>query len=86
VPVLRISANYYDDLAARFDLDAERLEELRELDVLYDRDEHGEFLHLYTPTLGSRLFFELVQRVGGYDGYGAANSPVRMAAQRQAVR
>jgi 3-dehydroshikimate dehydratase len=49
--------------------------------VLYDRADHGEFLHFYTRMLGSRLFFEVVQRVGDYDGYGAANAPVRMAAQ-----
>lgn len=28
-----------------------------------------------------RVFFELVERVGGYDGYGARNAPVRLAAQ-----
>ena len=31
------------------------------------------------------LFFEIVERRGGYDGYGAANSPVRVAAQRAPV-
>ena len=31
----------------------------------------------------ARLFFEVVERRGGYDGYGAANAPVRMAAQRR---
>jgi 4-hydroxyphenylpyruvate dioxygenase len=33
-------------------------------------------------VLGGRLSFEVVERRGGYDGDGAANSPVRMAAQR----
>jgi 4-hydroxyphenylpyruvate dioxygenase len=28
-----------------------------------------------------RLFFEVVQRVNSYDGYGTPNTPVRMAAQ-----
>ncbi len=80
-PVLDIPNNYYDDLDAR--LAPPRLDELRENSVLYDRDEHGEFLHFYTQLLGGRLFFEVVQRIGGYSGYGAANSPVRMAAHRQ---
>ena len=31
------------------------------------------------------MFFEVVERRGGYDGYGAADAPVRMAAQRQAA-
>ncbi|MEU7745246.1 TIM barrel protein [Nonomuraea sp. NPDC049158] len=74
--LLAVPANYYDDLVARYDVPPE----LRELGLLYDRDEHGEFLHLYTVTAG-RVFFELVQRVGGYQGYGAANAPVRLAAQ-----
>jgi plastocyanin len=82
LPLLRISGNYYDDLAARLDLDPGLVEEMRDLGVLYDRDEHGELLHVYTPLLGHRLFFEVLERRGGYDGYGAANSPVRMAAQR----
>ncbi len=56
---------------------------MRELGVLYDRDQAGgEFLHLFTPTIGGHLFFEVVERRGGYAGYGAANAPVRMAAQR----
>ncbi|NUU15778.1 sugar phosphate isomerase/epimerase and 4-hydroxyphenylpyruvate domain-containing protein [Cellulomonas humilata] len=81
---LPIPANYYDDLAARFDLPAAVLDEMRELGVLYDRDESGgEFRHFYTRTVGA-VFFELVQRDGGYDGYGAAGAPVRLAAQHLA--
>ncbi|MFD0664282.1 hypothetical protein [Thermocatellispora tengchongensis] len=73
--LLPIPGNYYDDLEARHDADPE----LRRLGVLYDRDEDGgEFLHLYTVTVG-RVFFELVQRIGGYDGYGAVNAPIRLA-------
>jgi 4-hydroxyphenylpyruvate dioxygenase len=82
IPTLPVPGNYYDDLAARFDLDAAATGPLRELGVLYDRDSRGgEFLHFYTLMLGQRLFFEIVQRRGGYDGYGAPNPPVRMAAQ-----
>ncbi|MEW9555424.1 bifunctional sugar phosphate isomerase/epimerase/4-hydroxyphenylpyruvate dioxygenase family protein [Nonomuraea sp. NPDC050783] len=74
--LLPIPDNYYDDLEARHEVDPE----LRRLGVLYDRDEHGEFLHCYTVTVG-RVFFELVQRVGGYQGYGAGNAPIRLAVQ-----
>jgi len=78
---LDIPDNYYDDLVARFDLDAAFVARLRALRVLYDRDPAGgEFLHAYTPMFERRFFFELVQRIGGYDGYGASNAPVRMAA------
>lgn len=80
-PLLDIPDNYYDDLDAR--LAPPRLAELRENSVLYDRDEHGELLHFYTRVLGNRVFFEVVQRIGAYAGYGATNSPVRMAAHRR---
>jgi len=82
--LLKIPDNYYDDLDARLDLPPQTLAALRENSILYDRDEHGEYLHFYTELLGSRLFFEVVQRTGGYTGYGTATSiPVRMAAHRQ---
>ncbi|MPZ94919.1 MAG: TIM barrel protein [Propionibacteriales bacterium] len=78
---LPIPGNYYDDLVARFDLPTWQVVEMQELGVLYDRDdEGGDFTHFYTETIGS-VFFEVVQRRGGYDGYGAANAAVRLAAQ-----
>ncbi|WP_370962529.1 bifunctional sugar phosphate isomerase/epimerase/4-hydroxyphenylpyruvate dioxygenase family protein [Amycolatopsis sp. cg9] len=82
-PLLEIPGNYYDDLDARLAPDAELLAALRRQSVLYDRDEHGELLHFFTVVLGGRVFFEVVQRIGGYAGDGAANSPVRMAAHRR---
>jgi len=83
-PLLAVPGNYYDDLDARFDLDPAQLAAMRELGLFYDETATGRFLHLYTEVLGGRVFFEVVQRIGGYDGYGAANAPVRMAAQRRA--
>ncbi|MGI5379498.1 bifunctional sugar phosphate isomerase/epimerase/4-hydroxyphenylpyruvate dioxygenase family protein [Streptomyces sp. CA-251387] len=80
--LLPIPANYYDDLAARYEFADGELETYRELGILYDRDTYGEFRHCYTVTVG-RVFFELVQR-DGYRGYGAPNAPVRLAAQHLA--
>jgi 4-hydroxyphenylpyruvate dioxygenase len=85
-PLLPIPENYYDDLDARLAPAPDQLAAMRELDVLLDRDEHGEFLHFYTDVLGGRVFFEVVQRVGGYAGYGEVNAPVRMAAHRRRRR
>ncbi|GAB2502927.1 bifunctional sugar phosphate isomerase/epimerase/4-hydroxyphenylpyruvate dioxygenase family protein [Nocardiopsis aegyptia] len=79
---LRIPDNYYADLACRTDLQPLTVERMREYGVLYDRIGEGEFWHFYTPMLDGRLFLEVVQRTGGYAGYGSANSPFRMAAQR----
>ncbi|SEG82732.1 4-hydroxyphenylpyruvate dioxygenase [Actinacidiphila yanglinensis] len=83
VSFLPIPGNYYSDLAARFALDEEFLSELRELQLMYDRDDAGELLHCYTLSVGP-LCVELLQRVGGYEGFGAANAPVRLAVQHAA--
>ncbi|HEY1921012.1 MAG TPA: TIM barrel protein [Streptosporangiaceae bacterium] len=81
-PMLPIMPNYYEDLAARTGMDERRITTLEEFGILHDADATGEFLHLYTTILGTRVFLEVVQRIGGYTGYGAANAPVRMAAHR----
>ncbi|WP_431710335.1 bifunctional sugar phosphate isomerase/epimerase/4-hydroxyphenylpyruvate dioxygenase family protein [Glutamicibacter uratoxydans] len=77
---LQVPENYYEDLASRYSLSDQELSVLRELNLLYDRDEHGVFLHFYTATVGN-IFFEVIERRDGYDGYGAPNAPVRLAAQ-----
>ena len=82
---LDIPANYYDDIEARYDIAPALLADLRDLSVMYDRDESGEFLHFYTPPIGT-VFLEVVERRHGYDGYGALNAPVRLAAQYQQRR
>jgi 4-hydroxyphenylpyruvate dioxygenase len=81
VPLLAVPGNYYDDLAARTSLEDEQLEAMRELGVLYDADAAGTLLHFFTEMVGDRLCFEVVERRGGYDGYGAANSAVRLSSQ-----
>jgi 4-hydroxyphenylpyruvate dioxygenase len=82
-PLLDIPDNYYDDLDARLAPPAGLLDQMRTLGVLYDTDADGQFLHFYTEILGGRVFFEVVQRIGGYAGYGELNAPVRMAAHRR---
>ncbi|MFK4836705.1 bifunctional sugar phosphate isomerase/epimerase/4-hydroxyphenylpyruvate dioxygenase family protein [Microbacterium sp. ZW T2_14] len=79
---LDIPSNYYDDIEARYQIDPALLDDLRELNVMYDRDEAGEFLHFYTHPIGT-VFLEVVERRGAYAGYGALNAPVRLAAQYQ---
>lgn len=81
---LRIPDNYYDDIDVRFGLDAELVTALRDHDVLYDRDGDGEYFQIYTRTFADRFFFEIVQR-RAYEGFGAANAPVRLAAQARSA-
>jgi len=80
---LPISQNYYDDLAARFGLDPDLRARLQQFNVLYDRDERGEYFQLYSRTYGDGFFFEIVERRNGYQGYGAPNAPFRIAAQQR---
>ncbi len=84
VAFLPIPDNYYDDLATRFDIAPDLLARMRALGVLYDRVKDGEFFHIYTETFQDRFFFEIVER-HNYDLFGAANTPVRLAAQASAT-
>jgi len=80
IELLPIPENYYDDLEAKTDLSAETLAALKAANVLYDRDAEAEYLQVYTRTFDERFFFEIVER-RGYRGFGAANAPIRLAAQ-----
>ncbi len=53
---------------------------LRSNDILYDRDEGGEYLQAYTQSFGDLFFVEIVER-RGYRGFGAINAQIRLAAQ-----
>lgn len=80
-PLLPVPDNYYDDLDARYALDAAFLAALRKAGVFYERDaQGGEYLHAYAAPFDDRFEFELIERRGGYDLYGSTNSPFRLAA------
>ncbi|MGK2909765.1 MAG: bifunctional sugar phosphate isomerase/epimerase/4-hydroxyphenylpyruvate dioxygenase family protein [Sphingobium sp.] len=78
--VLDIPRNYYDDLAARFGLDDALIERMAAGKILYDRQGDAEYFQFYSRAFAKRFFFEFVHR-RGYEGYGAANATVRLAAQ-----
>jgi 4-hydroxyphenylpyruvate dioxygenase len=66
--------SYYDSLPERIgDID-EDLEQLRQLNILVDRDEHGYLLQIFTRPVEDRptLFFEVIQRKG-CRGFGKGN-------------
>ena len=81
--ILPQTENYYADISARFDLPETGLALLREFNILYDEDETGTALHFYSTNFGNGLFFEFIERRSGYRGFGAANAPFRLAAQRR---
>jgi len=84
VELLEIPENYYDDLDARIDLPVGALDRLRANNVLYDRQGAGEYFQIYTKTFDGGFFFEIVER-RAYAGFGAANAPIRLAAQTRLV-
>jgi 4-hydroxyphenylpyruvate dioxygenase len=53
---------------------------LRAANILYDRDEQGEYFQFYSRAVAKRVFFEVVER-RDYDAFGAANAAIRLSAQ-----
>jgi 4-hydroxyphenylpyruvate dioxygenase len=86
VALLPIPENYYDDLEAKTDLSPERIADLQQHNILYERDGGAEYLQVYTRTFEGRFFFEIVERRGGYRGFGATNAQIRLAAQTRLAR
>lgn len=85
LPRLDIPRNYYDDLEARWGLDPQLIDRMAARDILYDRSvepdgTEAEYFQFYSRAFARRVFFEVVER-RGYDGYGAVNAPIRLAAQ-----
>jgi len=81
VRMMPVPDNYYVDLDARFALEPGLVDLLREHRLLYDRVGSGELLHAYTEVLDTGFYVEVLERRDGYDGYGSANTHVRLAAQ-----
>ena len=80
---LVMPANYYADLQSRFDLSPLLLSQLEKNSILFDEDGSGAFLQLYSQPFAGGIFFEILERRSGYNGYGAANAPFRIAAQKR---
>jgi 4-hydroxyphenylpyruvate dioxygenase len=78
--VLPVPNNYYREIKGKFGLSDERIEALQRFNILYDANDEGEFLHFYTREVQG-VFFEVLQRIGGYQAYGEANAHIRFAAQ-----
>jgi 4-hydroxymandelate synthase len=74
IEFLQTPQAYYDMLAGRLPGIAAEIEDLRETDVLADRDEWGYLLQLFTrsPYKRNTLFYELIERRGAR-GFGGAN-------------
>ena len=61
-------------------------QQLRAANILYDRDEGGEFFQFYSQHVRRRLLLRDRRARGGYRGYGGPNAPFRIAAQKRAMQ
>ena len=51
--------------------------------ILDGLDEAGEFFQLDGRSRPNGFFFEIIERRGSYDSYGAPNAIFRLAAQKR---
>ncbi len=74
VEFLDTPASYYETLTDRVGRIEERLEDLKRLGILVDRDDEGYLLQIFTKPITDRptLFFEIIQRKGAR-GFGEGN-------------
>lgn len=74
VEFLDTPASYYETLTERVGKIDEKVEDLRRLGILVDRDDEGYLLQIFTKPITDRptLFFEIIQRKGAR-GFGEGN-------------
>jgi 4-hydroxyphenylpyruvate dioxygenase len=74
VTFLHVPDNYYKELPHRVGAIEEDMEQLRQLNILVDRDEEGYLLQIFTKPVQDRptLFFEIIER-NGAKSFGKGN-------------
>ena len=74
VEFLHVPKNYYDTVLDRVGEIDEKIEKLRDLSILVDRDDEGYLLQIFTKPVEDRptLFFEIIQRKGA-QSFGKGN-------------
>jgi 4-hydroxyphenylpyruvate dioxygenase len=74
IDFLNTPDTYYNELPKRVSGISERVEDLRKLRILVDKDDKGYMLQIFTKPLQDRptLFFELIQRRGS-ESFGKGN-------------
>ena len=74
VEFLHVPDNYYSTVLDRVGKIDEKIEKLRDLSILVDRDEEGYLLQIFTKPIQDRptLFFEIIQRKGA-QSFGKGN-------------
>jgi len=77
-PFLQIDKKYYSQLQNKYDLNEKTINNFKKNNILYEKDEFGEFFQIYSKPIFSGFFFEIVQRKQNYKGYGESNATYRI--------
>ena len=80
---LEVPQSYYEATQAKFKLEDAFIAALVDGHILYDVDAFGSYFQFYSKPIFDGFFFEIVERRGGYEGYGARNAPMRLKAQNE---
>jgi 4-hydroxyphenylpyruvate dioxygenase len=89
VQFLNVPNTYYDDLIERVGTIDENINDLRDLNILVDRDDEGYLLQIFTKPVEDRptLFFEIIQRRGARSfGKGNFKALFESIEREQALR
>jgi 4-hydroxyphenylpyruvate dioxygenase len=89
VEFLTIPTTYYDELQGRVGRIDERLDELKELGILVDRDPDGYLLQIFSKPVQDRptVFYEIIQRKGARSfGKGNFKALFESIEREQALR
>jgi 4-hydroxyphenylpyruvate dioxygenase len=89
VEFLVVPENYYDDVLDRVGQIEEKIEDLKRLNILVDRDDSGYLLQIFTKPVEDRptLFYEIIQRKGARSfGKGNFKALFESIEREQAVR
>ncbi len=86
---LNVPNTYYEDLLERVGTIDENINDLRDLNILVDRDDEGYLLQIFTKPVEDRptLFFEIIQRRGARSfGKGNFKALFESIEREQALR
>lgn len=89
VQFLQVPNTYYEDLFERVGTIDENINDLRDLNILVDRDEEGYLLQIFTKPVEDRptVFFEIIQRRGARSfGKGNFKALFESIEREQALR
>ncbi|WP_242917125.1 4-hydroxyphenylpyruvate dioxygenase [Pontibacter liquoris] len=89
VEFLRVPETYYQDLLERVGHIDEDMQDLRDLNLLVDRDDEGYLLQIFTKPVEDRptVFFEIIQRKGARSfGKGNFKALFEAIEREQALR